>query len=288
MNSAVLWTRIYKGQAILEKLNLIIISMVFMAVLALLLGLGLSFAYRRLKLEEDPWLKEIIEILPGLNCGACGCASCEDFAGKLAEAKVPVNGCIAGGEKVAANLEKKLGRRSDTPKNTKKARFKCHAREQEKIKTADYLGLKSCLNANSAGSSFLACFQGCFGFGDCMKKCPVSAIEITDGRPMVSIKKCIGCGLCVKACPRDIIDIVDLKSDAAGLVAAGCNCTQTAAVTMRMCKSGCIACEKCRKICPVEAVTIENSKAVISPLKCIACEKCIGVCPTKVIYAAAE
>lgn len=272
----------------MEKLKLIIISVVFMAVLALMLGLGLSFAYRKLKVEEDPWLKKIIEILPGLNCGACGHASCEDFARKLADGTAPVNGCSAGGEKVAASLEIKLGRSSESPKNTKKARFKCHAMEQKKIKTADYLGIKSCLSAHFAGTSFLACFQGCFGFGDCVKICPVSAIEMTDGRPMASINKCIGCGLCVEACPRDIIDVVDLKKDAASLVAVGCNCTQTAAVTMKMCKSGCIACEKCRKICPSEAVTIENLKAVIDPLKCICCEKCIEVCPTKAIYAAAE
>ena len=35
----------------------------------------------------------ILKLLPGFNCGACGYASCESFAVALAEKKVQVNHC---------------------------------------------------------------------------------------------------------------------------------------------------------------------------------------------------
>ncbi len=54
---------------------------------ALLLGLtGLAGAFvlyltaRRFHVEEDPRIDNIESLLPGANCGACGCRGCRDFA----------------------------------------------------------------------------------------------------------------------------------------------------------------------------------------------------------------
>lgn len=70
-----------------------ILSAVVMSSLAAFLGIVLSFAYSKLKVEEDPKIKEIIELLPGANCGACGFASCEDFAQRLANKEVTIDKC---------------------------------------------------------------------------------------------------------------------------------------------------------------------------------------------------
>lgn len=41
----------------------------------------------------------------------------------------------------------------------------------------------------------------------------------------------------------------------------------------------CIGCEKCVEACPLEAIMIENDKAVISDDKCAECGVCIDECP---------
>ena len=61
--------------------------------IAVMTGLGLFFAavlalaYRFLRVEEDPRLEVVEELLPGNNCGACGQPGCAAFAEKLLGAK---------------------------------------------------------------------------------------------------------------------------------------------------------------------------------------------------------
>ena len=70
-----------------------VLSMAVMGGLAALLGIILSIAYSKLKVEEDPGVEEITELLPGVNCGACGFASCEEFARQLAKKKTDIEKC---------------------------------------------------------------------------------------------------------------------------------------------------------------------------------------------------
>lgn len=46
---------------------------------------------------------------------------------------------------------------------------------------------------------------------------------------------------------------------------------------------GCIACGICAKVCPVNAIQIENGKAVHTLVNCQACYACVHACPQKVI-----
>ncbi|MCK5706826.1 MAG: 4Fe-4S binding protein [Candidatus Aureabacteria bacterium] len=46
--------------------------------------------------------------------------------------------------------------------------------------------------------------------------------------------------------------------------------------------SKCTGCGACVGVCPVEAITIENGKAVINDL-CIDCGACVGACPVEAI-----
>ena len=64
--------------------------------IAIMTGLGLLFAsvlalaYRFLRVEEDPRLEVVEDLLPGNNCGACGQPGCAAFAeGLLAEKLTP-------------------------------------------------------------------------------------------------------------------------------------------------------------------------------------------------------
>jgi Na+-translocating ferredoxin:NAD+ oxidoreductase RNF subunit RnfB len=64
-----------------------------MFALAAILGTILSFAYSKLKIDEDPRKEQLLNLLPGVNCGACGAASCADFADKLINGEVDIARC---------------------------------------------------------------------------------------------------------------------------------------------------------------------------------------------------
>ena len=51
--------------------------------LGIAFGLVLAVSYRFLRVEEDPRLGEVEEMLPGTNCGACGEPGCHAFAVRL-------------------------------------------------------------------------------------------------------------------------------------------------------------------------------------------------------------
>jgi electron transport complex protein RnfB len=59
-----------------------------LGILGALLGLGLAFAADYLKVEADPRLKDIKELLPGFDCGACGFPGCAAFAEGIIEGEV--------------------------------------------------------------------------------------------------------------------------------------------------------------------------------------------------------
>jgi uncharacterized Fe-S center protein len=46
----------------------------------------------------------------------------------------------------------------------------------------------------------------------------------------------------------------------------------------------CKGCGECEIICPVEAITIENDKAVMDRTKCIGCASCVAACPNMAIF----
>ena len=50
------------------------------------MGIGLVFvlilivAYVKLKVEQDPKVEAVLDVLPGVNCGDCGLAGCGAYA----------------------------------------------------------------------------------------------------------------------------------------------------------------------------------------------------------------
>jgi ferredoxin len=47
-------------------------------------------------------------------------------------------------------------------------------------------------------------------------------------------------------------------------------------------KNKCIGCGDCVDVCPVEALSIENEKAVVND-ECIDCGACVNTCPEEAI-----
>jgi len=80
--------------------------------LGLFYGLVLAYFAKKFgKKPEDPKIKQVRDILPGVNCGACGLAGCDAFAKAVVEGKVPIDACIVGKKPVAEKIAKILGKK---------------------------------------------------------------------------------------------------------------------------------------------------------------------------------
>jgi len=261
--------------------------MLFSGVVMFFIAFGFAiliwFISRKFAVEVNPKLEKILEILPGLNCGACGFASCENMAGALLEGKEV--SCPVGGREKMRLIYKILGREMGDAQGIKKAFVFCSATDDEKKFLAEYRGVKTCKIANLY-SFYQACIYGCLGFGDCARVCPVSAITVKNGRAEVDIDKCIGCGLCVDACPRGVIKLLHLESDF--LVAVACSNKDRAKEVKEVCSRGCIGCGLCVKLGPPDGFVLQDGLAVVNvdKLKDYPEEKwlpAIEKCPVKVI-----
>ncbi|MGB9586462.1 MAG: RnfABCDGE type electron transport complex subunit B, partial [Anaerolineales bacterium] len=205
---------------------------------AALLGLAADY----FKVEEDPRLVQVVEALPGTNCGACGSASCYNFAERLLAGEVQVNGCVAGGEEVAKKLAEIMGV-EELAVHKKIAAVHCGAKENQRKKKAVYSGVKTCAAANLVDNGGLLCSYGCLGYGDCFNVCPFDAIEMKGGLPVIDPEKCTGCGKCVAACPRKIISLIPYNFR----IIVACSSRDRGAETRKICPVGCIACKICEK-----------------------------------------
>jgi Fe-S-cluster-containing hydrogenase component 2 len=47
----------------------------------------------------------------------------------------------------------------------------------------------------------------CTQCGACLEICPVDALEMGEGAPVVDEQWCIGCGVCATVCPSDAISM---------------------------------------------------------------------------------
>ena len=65
-----------------------VIALLILGGLGLVLGLGLAFASEAFYVEEDLRMEKLMELLPGVNCGACGYPGCAGFAEGILEGEV--------------------------------------------------------------------------------------------------------------------------------------------------------------------------------------------------------
>ncbi len=252
-------------------------------------GVGVIFALilivadKLFRVEEDPRLKKVLEVLPGLNCGACGYPSCERAGESLVKGEVDCGVCVVGGTRVAEELNKILGGGEVGVRERKVAVLHCGADEGKRKKLAEYEGITTCVSASIVGGG-LACNYGCLGFGDCEKVCPVSAIKMVHGLPWIDHEKCIGCGKCVKECPRNLFELVPYRK---GLYWVACKNEEPGKKVREVCEVGCIACRLCEKLSG-GVFQVENNLARINRSRQeeeVDWEKVAGRCPTGCILS---
>ena len=260
----------------------ILLSIFSLGGLALIFGVILSVLDKKLKIEEDSKTEEILGILPGINCGACGFKGCRDFAQKVAKEKSLFGGCLPGGEEVNKKIADLLGIKPEGA-SSKKIVVLCSAEFGEKLSSFEYKGPESCFLANVSLAN-IDCKYGCLGFGDCVRACPTQALRVEKAKIVVDYKKCIGCGKCVRACPRGILKLVDREDK----LFVACSNPEDALSTKEVCKKGCIGCGLCTKLIKESPFYLEEGLSKIDYQKAKAlnpedASKIRERCPTKVI-----
>ena len=151
--------------------------------LAILFGGLLGFAAEKFKVEGDPIVEQIDELLPQTQCGQCGFPGCRPYAESIANGDA-INKCPPGGQATINALANLLG--MPAPELDEE-----HGQESE-VKTVAYIREDECI-----------------GCTKCIQACPVDAI-LGAAKLMHTViaAECTGCDLCVEPCPVDCIDML--------------------------------------------------------------------------------
>ncbi|MDP6157081.1 MAG: 4Fe-4S dicluster domain-containing protein [Candidatus Thermoplasmatota archaeon] len=263
------------------------------ATISILTGIGaacgfLIFIMSKILPKEDETLAKtgvLAEILPGMNCGACGQPGCFAYAQQVAKDKefilnTPCMTLLQDGEALK-QLEEILDISLDTSGMAKIAVIHCYGNSENIF---DYDGIRSCKAAAQIGAGYKKCPYGCLGLGDCAAVCLQDAITVDPETDITKVdpEKCIGCGLCIVECPHGLIELI--PRDMPHYL--GCSYTYKKKIPGReWCEMGCIHCRKCIKACETDAVTWDKDRNLptFDMEKCTASPESIEACPNNVI-----
>ncbi len=262
-------------------MNIIVYTIIVALVISFLLGVLLGLFKKIFHVDVDPKVQTVRDALSGANCGGCGFAGCDAFAGAVVKDEAPTDGCVAGGAKCAAEIASILGKAGVEVK-PKIAFLACHGTKECAADKAEYTGIKSCAAAQLTMNGTKKCAFGCIGYGDCVNACPFGAASMgADGLPVFDVSLCVGCGKCEKACPKKLIHIVN--KDIKGAIAR-CSCHSDNKPQIRKdCTTGCFKCGMCARKCPEQAIDLASGLPVIDYAKCTSCGECVKSCPDKVL-----
>lgn len=263
----------------------IIWTIAILTVLGLLLALFLYFVAERFKVEEDPRIDEVEEVLPGANCGGCGYAGCRAFAESAVKApNLDSHFCAVGGNDVMKQVAEILGF-TVADKAKRIAVLRCNGNCEARPKVNEYDGYASCAVKSSLYAGDTACAFGCLGLGDCVAACQFGALSMdpVTGLPVVDQDKCTACGGCVRTCPKHLFELRNFGPRGMRMVVE-CRNEDKGPAAKKACANACIGCGICAKTCQHGAIVVENNVAYIDFTKCKLCRECEAVCPTGAIH----
>jgi len=153
-------------------------AVITITVIALIAGVGLSFASRRLPSSDGDLVEQVNDLLPQTQCAQCGYPGCRPFAAAVVDGQAAINLCPPGGEDTVRRLADLLGR--------------------------DVIPL-----AESVTPAVAVIDEAlCIGCTHCRNACPVDAIVGAHQLMHTIIEsECTGCELCVAPCPVDCISM---------------------------------------------------------------------------------
>lgn len=257
----------------------LLIALLTMGGLGVFFAVGLAIADKKLRVEENPLYGQVLELLPGANCGACGRAGCYDFATSVVDGISKVNGCPVGGASSAQAIATLLG--LDAGDSVKiVARVLCNGGNKEaKVRETKYIGPESCTAQTYVSGGNKSCTYGCLGGGDCVAACQFNAIFMNEnGLPVVIDELCTGCAACSKACPRNIIEMHSIDRE----LFVFCRNHDDPKTSKDVCQVACIGCGICAR--PSEGtISVNNGLAVIDHDNVKTELIPVAKCPTKAI-----
>jgi len=256
------------------------------AAVAILGGVGLVFgtlialANRKLRVEEDPRIDVVTDMLPGANCGACGVPGCRAFAERLVRGEAQPAGCNVSNPDGRARIAAFLGVDAGTAVKTV-ARLLCAGGTHVAAQQAEYRGYGTCAAAAAVAGGGKGCAWGCLGLADCVRSCTFDAMRMTaDGLPLVDIEKCTACGDCVEACPKGLLTILPLDRR----LLVQCRNLMVGDDVLEECAVACTACGKCVADAAPGLISIAGGVAVVNAdLYDRADPAAIARCPTGAI-----
>lgn len=233
---------------------MVLIAILSLGGLGLIIGAVLGVAAWKFGTQTDEREEKIMNILPGVNCGACGFPGCQAYCSALLKGEANIGICPAGGEEISMKLAEVLGVKVEKAE-PKVAVVCCRGGKDRVNEKFIYRGITDCFAASLLQGGFKDCPYGCLGLGSCVKACPFGALSMgKNGLPVVDAKKCTGCGLCLKECPRNIIRIIPRSRK----VYAGCVSKDKGKSVRDVCNVGCFACGICAKVSEGAIIMEEN------------------------------
>ncbi len=154
-------------------------ALVSLTLLGTILGLVLGVAARYFKVEGNPLVAEIEELLPGSQCGQCGFPGCAGAAQALADGNAALALCPPGGKAVIQALAAKLGIEADLSGVEDSVPMIAEVKEEI-----------------------------CIGCTRCFKVCPTDAIMGAAQQIHVVFREaCTACGKCEEVCPTESVKL---------------------------------------------------------------------------------
>ncbi len=158
----------------------LITAVVTITGIALIAGLLLGFASRRLPASREPLVDRVNDVLPQTQCAQCGYPGCRPYAAAIVHDGADINLCPPGGEDTVRRLAEMLGR--------------------------DALPAPQARVAPGIAAVAFIDEDACIGCTHCRDACPVDAITGAHQYMHTIIAvECTGCELCVPRCPVDCI-----------------------------------------------------------------------------------
>ncbi len=236
-----------------------LLAVLILAVIGVFLGCIIGIAAKLFKVQTDPRIELVTELLPGVNCGGCGMAGCADFARSIVTGENPPNKCPVCSQEAVSAIAKALGIEvGDTVK--KVAVVLCGGdKNQEKVENL-YNGVSDCVSASLIAGGPKSCAYGCLGMGSCARACPFGAIEMLNGLAVVHNHLCVGCGKCVEVCPRNLIKLVPTETK----VHVYCSSPEKAPAKRKVCNVACIGCRKCVKAAKEGQFAVKGFKVEVN------------------------
>lgn len=237
----------------------VLIAVAVIGALTLLLASLLTLADRRLRVEEDPRIDAVEQMLPGANCGACGFPGCRPFAEALVGGEALPGKCTVSESQQRSQIADYLGIEVGAS-NRRVARLACAGGDNVARQRAHYVGQPSCRAAQQVGGGGKGCFWGCIGLGDCERVCEFDAIRMDEhGLPRVDEAKCTACGDCVEVCPRDLFSLHPEEDR----LWVACRNPEMGDRLLEVCEVACTACGRCAQDAAAGLVRMVDNLPVV-------------------------